>query len=177
MTAFRKLAGWLGATAALALLYQTSALGQSRADLSADFDVQARTISNSASTNGGPELNQPDGNGNWAHILPTLQTSSAAVGATDNGPLLYHAGGSVMPRLNIYVIFWKPAKLQNGEPATMSAVYTKVLGNFAADYVGHSISTILTQYYQTIGGVTTYISNLVGSVAGTGSEAAAYTDT
>ena len=43
--------------------------------------------------------------------------------------LLLEAGGSIMPRLTIYTIYWNPPKLQNGSPATMDAGYQTILNN------------------------------------------------
>ena len=93
------------------------------------------------------------------------------------GPVIYHSGGSIMPRLNIFAIFWKPAALQNGNPAKFPNGYTQILKNFVEDYVGHGIHNNNTQYYQTIEGVTTYVSGLLLSAGGIGSKTASYTDT
>lgn len=114
--------------------------------------------------------------GNYQHIMPAVQTLPTAVSATDNGPLLYH-GGPVMTGLNIYSIFWEPSKLQSGTAASMPAPYISLVTRLAADYAGHSISSVNTQYYQTLNGVTTYVSGLLGVVGGTGSSLGTYVDT
>jgi hypothetical protein len=92
------------------------------------------------------------------HIFPTR--SLAAHLPTDNGPLLYN-GGPVMtggPQgTNFYIIYWVPAKLQNGGSTSMSAHYMQIQKDLIHDYQGHDIGSNNTQYYQTVSGVTTYI--------------------
>ena len=113
-----------------------------------------------------------------AHIFPSvpylaaINRAKAAVGFQDIGPLVYHAGGSVMTGdIRFYVIFWLPAHLQNGGATSMPAFYQTVLKNMVANYGGHSLSAINTQYYQTISSRTTYIDGnglLGGAVVDTG---------
>ncbi len=116
--------------------------------------------------------------GQPAHVHPTkylheqLQAASAA-GATDTGPLLYHAGGAIMPSVTSYIIYWTPAKLQNGTAAGWSSAYQNLLTQFLTDYPGHSLATNNTQYYQTISSVTSYIGN-TGSVGGIVVDTSAY---
>ena len=82
-----------------------------------------------------------------------------------------------MTKLNLYTIFWKPTDLQSGAAATLPAAYQAALTQLAQDYVGHSLSSVATQYYQTVGAVTTYYSGLIGSVPGNGSDSGTYVDT
>jgi hypothetical protein len=106
-----------------------------------------------------PELNLGNAD-NGIHILPTV--SKATPVGQAGGVLLYHAGGSVMTgAISTYAIFWVPvpAKLQNGGATSMSAHYQAVQKAMLADYPGHGIDNNNTQYYQTIGGLTTYIQN------------------
>jgi hypothetical protein len=59
----------------------------------------------------------------------------------------------------------------------MVAGYETILGNLAADYVGHTLSSLTTQYYQTIAGATTFVSGLPDAVGGNGSQGGTYLDT
>jgi hypothetical protein len=59
----------------------------------------------------------------------------------------------------LYNIYWVPAHLQDGSATSMSTHYQNVQTNLLHDYPEHSIGNNNTQYYQTIGGVTTYIYN------------------
>ena len=121
-----------------------------------------------------PALSSWDAAGNYQHLMPTVQRLPLAVSRTDTGPMLYH-GGPVMTSLEVYSIFWAPAKLQSGTATTMPTSYTTVLTRLATDYSGHSLSSVASQYYQTVNGVTTYVSGLAAP-GGTGSDAATYTD-
>jgi hypothetical protein len=96
-----------------------------------------------------------------AHIFPTVsRAAQLGIPAADTGPLLYHAGGPVMTgAILLYNIYWVPAHLQNGNPTSMSTHYKNVQTNLLHDYPEHGIGNNNTQYYQTIGGVTTYIYN------------------
>jgi hypothetical protein len=95
------------------------------------------------------------------HILPTVDSAAglAAVPELGSGPLVYHAGGVIMPTATTYAIFWNPPKLQDGTPTSIPAHYQAVLAGVLADYAGHGIGSNNTQYYQTIGATTTYIQN------------------
>ena len=124
-----------------------------------------------------PALTFHDEAGNYQHIMPTIQQLPSAVSATDFGPLLYH-GGPVMTALNVYLIFWTPSHLQSGAAApVMSATYQSLVTRMAADYSGHSLSSVTTQYYQTINSVTTYVSGLLGVIGGNGDELGTDVDT
>lgn len=115
---------------------------------------------------GVPKLTVTNAAGQSAHIFPTvplaaaINRAKAAAGLQGTGPLVYHAGGKVMTgTIQIYTIFWLPAKLQSGGATSMSANYQAVQSNLARSYGGHPISANNTQYYQFIGR-TTYISGL-----------------
>jgi hypothetical protein len=124
-----------------------------------------------------PALTFRDEAGNYQHIAPTIQQLPSAVSATDSGPLLYH-GGPVMTALNVYSIFWTPQHLQSGATApVMSAAYQSLVTRLAADYSGHSLSSVASQYYQTINNVTTYVSGLLGVIGGIGDDLGTYVDT
>jgi hypothetical protein len=126
-----------------------------------------------------PTLNPINKAGEVVHILPTrklaadLAAASAAVGFADNGPLLYHAGGKIMPSVISYIIYWTPPKLQTGAVAGWSAAYQNLQTRFLTDYQGHSLANNNTQYYQTISGVTSYIHD-TGGVSGVYVDTAAY---
>src|SRR5712692_8178055 len=108
---------------------------------------------------------------NSIHIFPTVTGPNRLAG--DPGPLLYHSGGVVMTSTRIYVIYWLPATLQDGSATSLPAHYQTVQTNMLKDYGGHSIATINTQYFQTIGTKTTYIANNV-AVAATVVDTGAY---
>ncbi len=91
------------------------------------------------------------------HILPTTSHVGAPAPLFAS-PLLYN-GGPIMPTVTTYAIFWNPPKLQDGTPTSIPAHYQAVLKSVLADYPGHGLSNNNTQYYQTIGGITTYIQN------------------
>jgi hypothetical protein len=101
--------------------------------------------------------------GNSIHIFPTVDQAAAlksALVAAASTPLLYHAGGRIMPSANIYVIFWLPPKLQNGTATTLSKAYQDLQIRFMKDYPAHGIDNNNTQYYETVSSTTTYIGNV-----------------
>ena len=125
-----------------------------------------------------PKLNVTTPSGSVAHILPTIEMlhkmrAAGGAAAADQGPLLYHSGGSIMPSLTVYEIFWGPAKLQTGAATGFSAKYSDVLVAFGALYSGHGISNNNTQYFQTINGTTTFVNN-AGALAGAVLDASPY---
>ena len=120
-------------------------------------------------------LDVTDEFGHSAHVFPQKGAASLLAAATDSGPLLYH-GGPIMRKIILYTIYWLPPKLPNGQPATMVSGYQTILNNVAADYVGHDLSSITTEYYQTISGTTSYVSGLPSEVSSTGSLGATYVD-
>ena len=125
-----------------------------------------------------PKLNVTTPSGSVAHILPTIEmlhkmSAAGGAAAADQGPLLYHSGGSIMPSLTVYEIFWGPAKLQTGAATGFSAKYSDVLVAFGALYSGHGISNNNTQYFQTINGTTTFVNN-AGALAGAVLDASPY---
>jgi hypothetical protein len=99
--------------------------------------------------------------------MPTVAGAAARQAAGGlAGPLLYHAGGSVMqPFPIIYVIYWIPPALQNGGSTGYSTNYPYLTFFASAYYSGHGLGNNNTQYYQTIGGTTSYVNNF-GGVAG-----------
>ncbi|HXW71280.1 MAG TPA: hypothetical protein VEK34_07570 [Methylocella sp.] len=81
-------------------------------------------------------------------------------GSGSGGPVLYH-GGPIMPIVTVYPIWWAPATLQTGAAAGFSPLYstlTLYLGAWFSQ--GHEASGLLTQYYQTINGVTSFYQNV-----------------
>lgn len=95
------------------------------------------------------------------HILPP-PTKQAAL-AADSGPLIYH-GGPVMSGARAYIIFWVPATLQDGTPASLTAHYESVQQHLFMDYPGHALGSNTSQYYQQ-GTTTSYIPDM-GGMAG-----------
>jgi hypothetical protein len=131
-----------------------------------------------------PKLTLVGPNGNVARIMPTVQAAAArlqAIGGSKvkgsnvnnlSGPLIYHSGGAVMlPYVAVYNIYWAPPTLQNGGATGFSSLYGTITVLHNAWYPGHGVMNIATQYFQTIGGTTTYINNnggLGGFVVDTG---------
>ena len=99
-----------------------------------------------------------------AHIFPTVELSHELFRSpSDAGPLLYHSGGVVLTGpVTFYVIFWVPAHLQNGDTTQMTSHYRTVQTDLLEDYAGHGIDNNNTQYYENVGGRTTYIQNSGG---------------
>src|ERR1700692_2350710 len=116
-----------------------------------------------------PKLTLSDSSGHAVHIMPTpavaaqrakygLGVPAAPVGGSAiSGALLYAAGGWVMPYQLVYEIFWAPAHLQNGGATGFSAKYGTINYLHPAWIPSNSLFNITTQYYQTIGGVTSYV--------------------
>lgn len=104
-------------------------------------------------------------NGMTLVTMPTLGSSfytgvrSMAHGTTSSGNLLY-GGGPVQTTPHIFVVYWGP-KWTTSDPE-----YTTLNGFFNAIGGGGWIN-IDTQYYQTLGGVTTYIGNPSGQLTST----------
>ena len=125
-----------------------------------------------------PSLSATTASGAIAHFMPNRQLAGQIAAqraynpaATDVGPLAYHAGGQIMPSVTAYAIYWVPAKLQDGTTVPgWPAAYQNLLTQFLTDYPSHSHAANTTQYYQTVSGVTSYIS-------GGGSFGGAYVDT
>jgi hypothetical protein len=115
---------------------------------------------------GAPNLN-PKSNGRTVHLMPTVQGARAiakarALAPLAGGPLVYHAGGSIMPRVKLYAIFWIPAALQNGGSTGMPVAYQNLQTRLLMDYTANGIDNNNTQYYQVIGATATYIQNAAG---------------
>ncbi len=121
-------------------------------------------------------LDVTDELGHSAHVFPQIGSVTQPAATTDKGPALYH-GGPIMRKNTLFTIYWLPSKLPNGKPATMVSGYQTILNNVAADYMGHDLSSITTEYYQTISGITTYVSGLPSEVTNTGSLGGTYVDT
>ena len=124
-----------------------------------------------------PKLTLSDSSGHAIHILPTPAVAAQRAkyglgvppapggGSPTAGALIYHAGGSVMPYQLVYLIFWAPAHLQNGGATGFSPLYGTINYLHPAWIPSNSLLNIATQYYQTIGGVTSYVVN-AGYLAG-----------
>jgi hypothetical protein len=122
------------------------------------------------SASSAPTLTPVNENGGVAHVFPSKPLAAARANIfADYGPLTYH-GGPIMPTVTSYAIYWVPPKLQNGAATGWSSTYQNVQTLMLQNFQGHSLATNNTQYYQTINGVTSYISN-AGSLGG------AYVDT
>jgi len=118
-----------------------------------------------------PRLTLASPDGSAIHIFPSLNLASrfSRLGGDYFGgtpPLIYHAGGPIMPTVTIYNIFWIPAHLQDGSATTLSKAYRTLMNRLAADYPANGIANNSTQYYQQINSTTTYIRN-VGGFGGT----------
>jgi len=124
-----------------------------------------------------PMLTLSNPSGHAIHIMPTAAVAAqraryglgvppAPGGGSpvknamgESGVLVYHTGGSVMPYQLVYVIFWAPAHLQNGGATGFSAKYGTINYLHPAWVPDNSLFDIATQYYQTIGGTTSYVLN------------------
>lgn len=137
----------------------------------------AQSLASVPASPGVPSLTLTGPTGNSVHIFPTVteaeRRAAATAAAPDTGPLLYHAGGLIMPTITVYPIFWVPARLQNGGATSMSTDYQLVQEYLAYRYPGHGIANNNTQYYQDVGGTVTYIAN-AGGYAGAALDTIAY---
>jgi len=117
-----------------------------------------------------PQLTVQNGT-THVHIFPTASLRPRVNGTP---PLIYHAGGPVMTRgATFYAILWVPAHLQNGAATSMSPGYQNLMKRLLVDYGGHGIANMNTEYYQTIGGRTTYIQS-TGRLGGSYVDTSAY---
>ena len=124
-----------------------------------------------------PKLTPSNASGHAVHILPTTAVAAQRAkyglglppapggGIPASGVLTYHTGGSVMPYQLVYLIFWAPGHLQNGGATGFSPLYGTINYLHPAWIPSNSLLNIATQYYQTIGGVTSYVIN-TGYLAG-----------
>jgi hypothetical protein len=159
---------------AIALMCQGGAQAQNLLEVqngapadAARYSAPAQNLEEAPALPGLPKLTVTSPGG-VAHVFPTVKAAAglAAAGAL-SGPLLYHAGGSVMqPFLKFYLILWDPPTLQNGGSTGFTSTYISVIVNALNGYPGHSIASNNTQYYQTISGVTTYSASLGGAAGG-----------
>jgi hypothetical protein len=108
-----------------------------------------------------PQLTVQDGTTN-VHAFPTRGLAPRVNGTP---PLLYHGGPVMRPRHTFYVILWVPPHLQNGGATSMPASYQNLMKRMVADYSGHGIANMNTEYYQSSARGNLYIQN-VGSLGG-----------
>jgi hypothetical protein len=163
-----------GALGAMALIWATSA-GAQEANSSAQEQAAPAQRLDQTGTALGPKLTYTDPRGHSAHMFPTVAMGAVVrASAAAGGPLLYHSGGPIMSKIEIYNIFWVPTKLQNGKSASLPSYYAGAMNNLGTDYAGHTLSSNNTQYYQIISG-TTYVSGL--SFLASGSFGGSFTDT
>jgi hypothetical protein len=122
----------------------------------------AKKLSDVAPRPGLPRLT-PTSNGHSVHIMPTVHGRRAlALAAPDPGPLVYHAGGSIMPSATLYAIYWIPRALQTGQPTTLSTAYQNLQTRYLTDYAGHALANITTEYYQIVGSTPSWSSSADG---------------
>jgi hypothetical protein len=86
------------------------------------------------------------GNGH-AHV-------SNYAGGGGGGNLIYHTGGSVIPVAHVVLIFWGPSF---NDPTSPDSTYASTLQNFRNQFGTTPEFNTITQYYQTIGSVTSFI--------------------
>lgn len=162
MTTFQKIAMMIGLASAFHLQVSNAVNAQEGPGVA---PAQSLLTINPLLPAGIPALTLSDIQSN-VHIFPTPTAVNSllqsAASPLLSGPLLYHGGGSIMPSAEIYVIFWVPPHLQNGGATSMAAAYQNIQLHLMTDYPAHGIDNNNTQYYQTIGGVTTYIGNVGG---------------
>jgi hypothetical protein len=126
-----------------------------------------------------PKVTMTTPSGSVVHLMPTPRVAAArlqvlggvrggpgspksniAKSNLAGGPLVYHTGGSVMlPFDAVYNIYWAPPTLQDGSATGFSSLYGTVTVLHNAWIPGHGVMNIVTQYFQTISGTTTYINN------------------
>jgi hypothetical protein len=97
---------------------------------------------------GVPEFNLSNTQSN-VHILPTPNAFNLLrqfAPPLQSGPLVYHSGGSIMPSVTNYVIYWVPPSLQNGGPTSLSPAYQAIETRLMKDYPAHGIDNNNTQY-------------------------------
>jgi hypothetical protein len=119
-----------------------------------------------------PRLTHLSAAGTFAHMMPTVEVAAARAkagigglacpGTTCNN-LVYHANGQIMyPSVQVYNIYWQPATLQNGAATTFAAGYGLVTLKIGAWMMTHGLTSVATQYFQTISSVTSYFQNAGG---------------
>jgi hypothetical protein len=113
--------------------------------------------------------NPPGLNGNVSGVVPALgKAHNDASRVSGFGRLYYHSGGSVMTTNSTYAIYWDPA-------GSLNPTYRTLIDGFLGDVAADSGKTSNvywsdTQYYQSIGGATSYVkyaSTFAGSVVDT----------
>lgn len=143
--------------------------------MAASASQAAERLADKAVAAGVPQTTFSFPDGTSAHILPTVQLQdqiTKALGTRTLANVTYH-GGRIMRTVNIYAIYWQPATLQTGAPTTIPTSYKTVLNRMLANYAGHSVANINTQYYEIISTVKYFHSGL-GRFAGTYTDTAAY---
>jgi hypothetical protein len=100
----------------------------------------------------------PRTNGQNYHIFSPIDQRNT-LPPPDSGPLVYHGGPVMQAGVTPFIIFWAPAKLQNGGATSIPAHFRTVQSNLLNDYPGHGIDNNNTQYYQVVGTTKTYIQN------------------
>jgi Phosphate-induced protein 1 conserved region len=98
-------------------------------------------------------------NGQNYHIFPTISQHHAAPPPADPGPLLYNGGPVMQNGVVPYIIYWAPAKLQNGTATSIPTQYRNIEFNAMSDYIGHGLYNNSTQYFETSGSTNLYIQN------------------
>ena len=130
-----------GALGAMALIWATNA-GAQEANSSAQEQAAPAQRLDQTGTALGPKLTYTDPRGHSAHIFPTVAMGTAVrAAAAAGGALLYHSRGPIMPKIEVYNIFWVPATLQNGKPASLPSYYAGAMNNLGKDYAGHTLSS------------------------------------
>ena len=171
----------LSAKVAVAGLLALTSIGMARAQEANQQPIINRTVLPSMAVPSGQEdvtqssISLPEGQlapsplnigsgDHIIHIFPAVSNHEGmATANADYGPLLYHAGGSIMgPTVTIYPLFWIPAKLQTGKATSFPANYEAVEVDMLYDFIGKGLGAVATQYYQTISGVTKFVQNKGG---------------
>jgi hypothetical protein len=161
---------------AMALIWATGA-GAQEANSSAQEQAAPAQRLDQTGAAGAAKLTFTDARAHSVHVFPTVQMGSAVrAWAAATGALLYHFGGPIMPKIEIYNIFWVPATLQNGKSASLPSYYAGAMNNLGKDYAGHTLSSNNTQYYQIIGSKT-FVSGLSFLATANGSFGGSFTDT
>ncbi len=153
---------------ATAMTLPCTVLGQEAPDLGQM--APAQSLEQAARVSGATRLTVTNEMGRVAHLFPAFKSAAASSPAATSPPLLYHSGGSIMPSVTIYSIFWLAPRLQNGNSTSLSLSYQNLMAQLASDYPANGVDNNNTEYFQIIGTAKTYVRNI-------GSNGGSYVDT
>jgi hypothetical protein len=99
-----------------------------------------------------------------AHVMGRPTSIAANM---NNGPLLYNGGPVIVStaanKVTNYLVWWNPGHLQNGAATSYSAKYKSLAQQWIKDQPQSPVYSNNDQYYQVVGGTTTYIQDYVSA--------------